>query len=155
MALASLEAFTARLGRSLVDGPETDRAEAALDDASAYIETFGAIPGGAADPTGTVPPAIVAVACVVALRLFNNPEGLTSETVGSYTWRVDGAGLYLTEAEKATIAKATTDTSKTGLWSLSVTRGQPANFVYGLDQYGGDPILLADYDYELDGDGFG
>ena len=137
MAYADLADFTARLGRSLTAGAETDRAQAALDDASALIDTVATVP----DP---VPSGVLSITCSVALRLFGNPSQFTSETIDDYTWRVDGAGLFLTPYEENALRRLSSDTTSSGLWTQSLTRDGDDVYVFGYDQYSGDPILLAE-----------
>lgn len=137
MAYADILDFRARLGRFLTTSEE-DRAQAALDDASALIDSVAAIPNP--PPSG-----IVAITCSVALRIYGNPDQLTSETIGSYTWRVDGAGLFLTPYEERAVKRLSSDTAPSGLWTQSTTRDGDDLYVFGYDQYGGDPILLAAY----------
>lgn len=139
MAYATTEDLATRLGRSLTAGAETDRAQAALDDASALVDTVATIP----DPA---PAGVKAVVCSVALRLFGNPDQLTSETIGNYTWRVDGAGLFLTSYEENALQRLSGSTTPTGLWTLGTTRTDcpDGDGIFGYDQYGGDGILLSD-----------
>lgn len=136
MAYADLDDFTARLGRSLNAGAETARAQAALDDASALIDTLITVP----DPA---PDGVSAITCSIALRVFGNPDQLTSETIGTYSWRVDGAGLFLTAYEENALRRMSSTTTTSGLWTQGVTRDGTDSYIWGYDQFGGDPILLA------------
>lgn len=137
MAYADLDDFIVRLGRSLDTTAEQDRAQAALDDAAALIASVTTVP----DP---VPSGVLAIACSVALRLFGNPDQLTSETIGTYTWRVDGTGLFLTPYEERAVRRLSSSTTPSGLWTQGLTRDGADVYVWGYDQFGGDPILLAD-----------
>lgn len=55
-------------------------------------------------PLLAVPSEAKAIGLAAAGRAYVNPQGYTSETVGSYTYRREGAaglaGLYLTETER-------------------------------------------------------
>lgn len=146
LALASTDDFAVRLGRSLVAGAETERAQAALDDTSAFIASKVIF-------TDPVPAAVKAVACSVALRLFRNPDELKSETIGTYSWQAsDGtaAGLFLTDAENAVIQRYENAASgNSGLWTQETRRDplwmHPGEQTWGVDEYGGDPILLSNF----------
>lgn len=134
--LATIEDFTVRLGRSLSGTEELDRARAVIADASAFVATGRTF-------TAPVPRAVVGVVCSVALRVFRNPEELTSETIGNYSWRADGgAGLYLTSSEEQILERSSTSGAR-GIWTQTLTRDGDEDLVFGYDQYGGDPILLA------------
>jgi hypothetical protein len=137
--LATIDDFAARLGRPLAAGADTERAQAALDDAASLIGTRGTF-------TQPVPAAVMAVCCSAALRRFNNPAEWTSERVGEWSGSRDDAasiGLYLTPYEEGVIQRYSGATQR-GLWTLGTTRCDPIDPVYGYDGLGGDPILLAD-----------
>jgi hypothetical protein len=54
------------------------------------------------------PEVFVLVCCEAVRRAYDNPQGLTGETVGNYSWRGGGGlgSLYLTPAEQRMIRKA-------------------------------------------------
>jgi hypothetical protein len=92
VALSELENRT----RPLAGTPDEARALAALADASALVAAE--VPAALLGPP--VPPLVVTVVCQAAGRVVRNPEGYSSETVGEYSYRYDGANaVYLTEAE--------------------------------------------------------
>lgn len=104
-ALATVEAFEERLGRTL--GPtDSARAQAALEDASALVRSEA----GKSWVTGTtldsdVPDVVVTITLVVARRAFDNPAGVASSTIGnvSVNW---GSGIYLTGDERRSLLTA-------------------------------------------------
>lgn len=106
--LASLEQFSNRLGAS-PEGADVDRAEAALDDASALIRTEAGEDwldaGGALE---TVPAAVEAVALAVALRAYRNPEGVQQSQVGdvSVTYAAGGGSAFLYPQERRIVRRA-------------------------------------------------
>lgn len=101
--LADLAGMEARLRRSL-DGPEAAAAEAAIDDATALVraETGRSWILSTGEPDERVTPIVLSM----ALRAFRNPEGYSSQTVGSWTGVVGGtgqdvaSGVYLTAHER-------------------------------------------------------
>ena len=54
-----------------------------------------------------VPGMVVIVCCEAVRRAYDNPQGLTGETVGNYSWRgsVAGGSVYLTADEQRAIRK--------------------------------------------------
>lgn len=55
-----------------------------------------------------VPDVVVSICCEAVRRAYDNPQGLTGETVGNYTWRGsggNGGSLYLTPREQRTLRK--------------------------------------------------
>lgn len=60
-----------------------------------------------ADFDGTYPATVKAIALTAAARAYTNPQGLTSETIGEYSYRrTGGSGVYLTAEEKSAISAA-------------------------------------------------
>lgn len=124
-AFATIDDLGARLPAGIPAGGET-RAQAALDDVSAFIRTFASkdwvtddTPPVLADDT---PPIIGTVCLRAALRVFTNPQGVTQDTAGPYSTSFANAStdVYLTAAEKAMVRRAA------GLSTLGVqplTRG--------------------------------
>lgn len=117
--IADIDALQARLGRTLT-GADLARGEAVLSDVSALAR-------GVADqewpdaPTG-VPADVIAVALAAARRVFDNPGGYVSETMGplSATRAAALVTEIFTKAEMAILKKAR---PQTGLWTLTTTRG--------------------------------
>lgn len=116
--LATLDELEVRIGRQ----DDAARAEAVLRDASNlardeakknWVDDAGAISG--------VPDVVVTLVLTVARRALENPAGLTSETVGDYTWRREGIepGVYLTEREIRILRRIA---GKSGLWTQATTR---------------------------------
>ena len=105
-ALASIINLTARMG----DVGVMERAQAALDDASALIRAE-ADPEDWIDDSGAledVPAIVVTVCCKVAQRILANPDGLTSEGIGSYnqSFSNPSSDAYLTKSERPLIRRA-------------------------------------------------
>lgn len=74
---------------------------------------------GSLDPE---PARVQAIRLEVAARAVRNPEGLTSETVDSYTWRAEPgrAGVYLTDAERGELVAITKGDPNPGPWAGSL-----------------------------------
>lgn len=103
---------------------DVDTATAVLlrDLVTGMIEDAGGIV--VADET-SIPSRIVALALTAAGRAYTNPQGYTSETVGGWTGRRDGAGaaaigLYFTPDELATVLAAYPSATGTGA-AFSIT----------------------------------
>lgn len=126
-ALATLEEFAVRLPGVFDEESDGARAQAALDDASALIRSVaGATWTTTDDEDETIVdpdmPDIVRTVCIAcARRVFNNPDGIRSESVGGYSASLadSSADVYLTKAESAHIRRAA---GRTGAWSLPTTR---------------------------------
>lgn len=101
--LADLTGMEVRLRRSLT-GLEATAAEAAIDDATALIRAESGRTW--LDEDGLPDPRVANLVLAVALRAFRNPEGYSSQTVGSWTGTVGGtgqdvaSGVYLTAHER-------------------------------------------------------
>lgn len=101
--LADLADLEIRLRRGL-EGTEAAAAEAAIDDASALIRAESG--RSWLDENGDPDPRVSPIVLAVALRAFRNPEGYSSQTVGSWTGTVGGtgqdvaSGVYLTSHER-------------------------------------------------------
>ena len=107
--LASLQQLEARFPGGLPDA-DTQRALAALDDASAWIRVEAGEDW--LDDDGlleTVPAAIVSVCCAVARRIVDNPAGIMQRSIAGYSEGLTNAStdVYLTKQEKAMIRKVT------------------------------------------------
>lgn len=102
MALASLDHLAARSGN--ID--DEDRAQAALDDASALVIMEAGTDWS--DDENGVPAVIVAVVCAAAGRALRNPDAVKSETIGQYavTYGNTIGGVWLTANEKAVVRRA-------------------------------------------------
>lgn len=111
--LATVASLETRLGLDVgaLSGADLQRAVDALDDASVLVRaeagmTFLADDGVTVD----APDVIVTIARRVALRQYRNPDGYSSEGVGSgaYTYRYadDETSAYLTDAEIRQIRQA-------------------------------------------------
>lgn len=112
--LATVAELETRLGLDTGTLADTDlaRATAAIADASTLVRVQGRVPWVDATGNPIAPDAVVVVVLQVALRVYNNPNGYTSETVSA-----DGAtysnsnnqqalGIYLTAEELRTVQEA-------------------------------------------------
>ena len=106
MTFVSLDDFQTRYENTIPTADEA-RVGALLDDACAL----------AADITGTayaagneIPGAITATICQAIRRAYENPMGLSGETIGDYGWRGASAGsdsgVYFTPAEARIMRRA-------------------------------------------------
>lgn len=114
--------FTARTGRTLT-AAETTQVEALIDDASALVADIvndTAITGTwDATVAGSVPSSVIPVVVAMVRRGLENPNGYTSESVGTYSYSGGaGVGLWATREEARTIRKAV-GTSAVGSLNLS------------------------------------
>ena len=73
-----------------------------VEDAETAVRTEA----GLADEA-PLPAALDPIVLRVAIRTFANPLGVSSETIGDYTWRADGrpVGTVLSPDERAEIAR--------------------------------------------------
>lgn len=126
-AFATLEQFAARLPAGIDEETDGARAQAALDDASALIRAEAGVTWTTTDDDDETivdpdTPDIVLTVCIaVARRAFNNPDGIRSESTGSYSasFTDASADVYLTKAEKTHIRRAA---GRTGVWAMPTTR---------------------------------
>ncbi len=90
-----VDLFQARYYREL-DADERGRVGALIEDVLVLI----AVEAGIEDVPEPLPAVLGPVVYTATRRSFDNPMGLSSETIGSYTWRADASdGVYLTEPE--------------------------------------------------------
>jgi len=138
-ALVSLEEFAARLGG--IAAADEERAQAALDDASALIRSEAGTEDWVDDEGAleTVPDVVVAVCVAVAGRAFRNPDGLRSEQIGTYSVTYGDAttAVYLTAAERRIVRRAA---GMMSLGSIELESGYAPNIVTVPVDIGGDPI---------------
>lgn len=118
-ALVSLDDFALRLGG--IAAADEDRAQAALNDASALIRAEAGTEDWVDDDGGLeeVPDVIVAVCVAVAVRAFRNPDGVRQETIGNYSvaYADTSTAVFLSTGERRTIRRAV---GLTGLSSISL-----------------------------------
>ena len=97
-ALATLAEFEARYGDTL-SGADVIRAEALLDDASVLVRDVADEPDW---DDVSAPARAVQIVLAVALRAYNNPDGLINERLGDASWgwwHGTQPGVYLTKDE--------------------------------------------------------
>lgn len=132
----TLEDFQTRYGSTI---PETDvnRVNALLDDVCAMITDLV----GETYAQGEAPQAMIGVACTAARRAYENPQGLTGETIGSYSWQGKGS-LYLTFEEQRVVLRSA------GRGNVSSALMQTDLVIAADEQYletdEGDPVLYFD-----------
>lgn len=110
-ALAAVSALEVRLGydQGSLAGVDLARAQAALDDVSAEVLDI-------ADTdwtTDTVPASVVRVVLAAAKRIYLNPQDLSSEQAGDYSWRANVRGgdlLTPSEVDRVKTAAGVADT---------------------------------------------
>lgn len=109
----ALSALERRLGipEGALDGEDRIRAEDALEDASTLILAELA-PAKAKAWETDAPKVAVLVALKAARREFENPRGISQETLGEHTVGLtESSGVYLTGREIAQIRRAATGRS--------------------------------------------
>lgn len=99
--MLTVEQFLARYPQPVPDS-EHERIQAALDDAEIAVR----VEAGLSDDA-PLPAALEPIVLRVAIRTFANPLGISSETIGDYTWRADNrpVGTVLSPDERAEIAR--------------------------------------------------
>ncbi|HVM07199.1 MAG TPA: hypothetical protein VM345_01950 [Acidimicrobiales bacterium] len=123
-ALASVEDFTARLGRDLADTTEAARVQALLEDASVLVRQAAGLTwvDENGDLVEDVPDVAVMVTLAAARRAFDNPSGVAAKSVDDVSITFSrGSGLYLLDEEKTLLAGL--GGGRSGLWTISTTRG--------------------------------
>lgn len=148
--LSEVSDLEVRLRRTL-EGEEIAAAAAALADASSLARAEGRQDWWTAEGGLTVPDAVVTVVLAAAKRVFGNPDGLISETVGPFTRRrsdESASGVYLTETEKAIVRRFRS--TSPGLWTQRTTRLDPgdeaAGTVFLEDSFGSELLPVGTYD---------
>jgi len=120
-------------------------AESVLDEASTIVREESGKSWLSSDGASIVAPDIVRVITLrVAERAIRNPDGLSSETAGDYSYQRNGVGadggLFLTPWEISVLRKAT---GRNGLWTQPLTRGEEYyNTEWVMDQFGSEPFPM-------------
>jgi hypothetical protein len=142
-ALVSLEDFALRVGG--IDAADEDRAQAALDDASALVraDACGEDWVDDNDELEEVPGVITAIVIAVAVRAWRNPDGVRSETIGNYSvaYGDTSTAVFITEGERRLIRRAA---GCTGIGSIALEGEWTLNpsAVYVPVEGGGDDFPL-------------
>lgn len=141
-ALVSLEDFALRVGG--IDAADEDRAQAALDDASALVraDACGEDWVDDDDELEDVPGVVTAIVIAVAIRAWRNPDGVRSETIGNYSvaYGDTSTAVFLTEGERRLIRRAA---GCTGIGSIALEGDWTINpAVYVPVEGGGDDFPL-------------
>jgi hypothetical protein len=121
-ALATVADVEARLGRTVDDETQV---QAWLEDASAIARAYAGKTWLNADETALSgePADVVGVVAGMVVRLINNPDGVTQETLGQFSqsFGTDAAQrLFLTATDKLVLKAAS---GRTGIGTLPTTRG--------------------------------
>lgn len=157
MRFAEPEQLYDRLGRVLT-GAETDRAIAALEDASALILSEAGSVDWDPEVEGSVPAIIETITLAVALRAIQNPGGaFTQAQVGdvSVSYSRDGgaASIFLTKDERSAIRRAAGRSANSVALAApwDILSASSLYFVDTIDQNGniGEPIPLGPWPWEL------
>ena len=143
-ALADTSALETWLGVSF-SGSEETRAAAVLDAVSSLVRSEA----GRTWEGETVPDDIATVVVQVAARVFNNPDGYTSERIDDYSYQVaaNQVGLYLTPGEARIVGRYRAQPR--GLWSLATTRDDSAADTAYVPVIGGPPFPWYASDVEV------
>jgi hypothetical protein len=152
-ALATLADFEARLKPRVLSTDEETRASAALDDASAIVREESRRDWVDDNGQPDAPDILVRIVLKAALRDFNNPNSLASETESegpysrSVTYAAGTTNVALT-AEDLEIVRRYRPRDKRPLWTLSTTRGrEDLRTIYATDQYGVPIPLYSEDDF--------
>lgn len=99
--MLTVQQFLARYPQPVPDS-EHERVQAALEDAEIAVRVEAGLSTDA-----PLPAALEPIVLRVAIRTFANPLGISSETIGDYTWRADNrpVGTVLSPDERAEIAR--------------------------------------------------
>jgi hypothetical protein len=133
------------------DTPDYDRAEAALEDASALVlsET-----GQSWDDEHPAPVVVRTIVIRAAIRAYLNPTGASSRSMGPFSEQIPD-GVYLTDDEKRILSRFDISTSSTTIQVAQIDNDvwRPRDVVYFHDQFGGDAIPFVDSeDFGVTGD---
>ena len=141
-ALAQLADLEARMGVVAAAA----RARAALDDASALIRSEAGAEDWLDDDGNleVVPSIVVTVCCKVAQRVLTNPDGVTNETIGSFSqsFTSSSSDAYLTKAERRLVRKAAGSSLIGSVELESPYRRYSADDMYVSVAGGGDDLLM-------------
>lgn len=136
--VATVQQLGDRLGRDL-DGADARRAEAVLADVSAVALS---ITGQAWDTQFQVPGEVVAVVLSAARRVFTNPDGFVSQSIGPFSNTRAAGGVTPDVFVSSELAVLKRFKPRKGLLTVSTTRGDhdwETGFVTD-DRVGSDPI---------------
>ena len=123
-ALASIDELAARVGT--IPTEDRSRAHACLLDASNLVRGEGS----SSWTPDTVPGQVITIVLAVAARVFRNPDGVQSTSVGGVSESYSPAtlGAYLLTSERDTVRRAA---GRTGIGVLKVRRPpEPDETVY-------------------------
>lgn len=129
-AYASAADVAARLGVA-EETLNTAQVQAYLDDVSALVQAYTGVDflNTVTYPNG-VPLGIKWVTCNRVIRWLNNPDGITSETIGTYTYSLAGGDTLREQGwttEEMTVLEAYGDTPamrRLNSWNIGYTQVQ-------------------------------
>jgi hypothetical protein len=138
--LAERSDLETRMKRVFETSEDEDEADSVLDEASEIVrEESGQTWLDPDNPSIVTAPRIVRIITLrVAERRLRNPDGLSAETAGDYSYQRNGVGAdgssYLTEWELGVLHKYA---GRTGMWNQPLTKGDCyADMVFLEDSFG-------------------
>lgn len=145
--LATVDDLATRLPGGIAAADE-DRAQLVLDDVStlirAEVETDWVDDAGA---LSGVPDVVVTVCLAAARRAWTNPNGVLSETIGSYSYRLPDAavapGVFLTDEEKRLIRRAA-GTVDAGVSSVELNAEAGSDWIYASVEGSDRPLPIVE-----------
>lgn len=145
--LAKVSDLEARMKRTFEDA-DADEAAAALEEASEIVREESRNTWVSPEDSSviTAPRIVRIIVLRVAERKLRNPDGLSSETAGDYSYQRNGVGpdggLYLTKWEIDVLRR---QSGQTGLWTQPTTRGDVyCRMVFLEDTYGCELFPVGD-----------
>jgi len=146
--LAKVSDLEARMKREFTTDEDLAEAESALDEASEIVREESRKAWVDPDDSSivTAPRIVRIIVLRVAERKLRNPDGLSSETAGDYSYQRNGVGadggLYLTPWELEVLRR---QAGLTGLWTQPTTRGDIyCDMVFLEDSYGCELFPVGD-----------
>lgn len=151
--LASADDLLARLAFEEFEDLEYVRAESVLEDVSEFVRFESGRDWLRLDSAGAViepyeldaPRIVRTITLRVAVRAVLNPQGLSSESTGDYSYQRNGAtgegGIYLTERELSMLRRAG---GRIGLWTQPLTRNEPIDTVVWFNTMPGSEMIPLD-----------
>lgn len=145
--LADIRDLELRMKRTFDSDGDLSEAESALDEASEIVrEESGDTWISPLDSSVTAPRIVKIIVLRVAERKLRNPDGLSSETAGDYSYQRNGVGadggLYLTPWEIKVLHR---QAGRTGLWIQPTTRGDTyCSMVFAEDSFGLELFPIGD-----------
>jgi len=137
--LAEVRDLEARMKRTFDSEEDLGEAESVLDEASELVrEESGQTWVDPESGLLTTPRIVKVIVLRAAERRLRNPDGLSAETAGDYSYQRNGVGadggMFLTPWEIGVLHR---QAGRTGMWTQPLTRGDTyAERVFLEDNYG-------------------